>query len=922
MTAQRGPQRLILIRSGVYDFAEIELDEPLHLVAANNTGKTTLIAALQFLYLDNFQQMYFAHSRDATKRYYFAHPNSFIMFECMTQVGLRVVGVRGLGPGQGYGFQRFTYEGAFEREDFLDGRVSRSWEDVRTRLLDRRLQNLEAKDLHRALVGSHSDVVLGLVPLRSAATYESFGFLFRNLLRLSHLPASELINLLIKVNQHELSRVAVDLRRDFEDQYRTAKQQAAEVEELAAVEPHIETALSTIEKRDNAQAACIVTWQQLQVAAQAEHKRLTENLQAAVDDEQRLADELSDVEQRRTELDFAIDDHNRRAAVTRAEIAHLDELRERFAQFDADVQRRRRTDLQAQFEDLVGRLHGLADDDLARVQRELDRVRSGLQRNRQLLANLADAAVTYLRQRSQLSDEDLERVFSMIHPDLLRVRIGADGADVRDEAGLFARLRTIAASFDKDGYCDDTVRLPASVLPEPPDLAVFSEPERIQEEVSQLERRAHILEQKLQDIRRRAELEERRDQADQQIKRLDRDLANYADWREAEEGRAELEEGLVDIERTLAELVEQRDANTQLRDRFKADIAEAQRRQKRQREQIQELGRKLDALEPPPDMLDSSSALDPSQSELAVGELPLDTLLGRFHKMTSKYERYFQEAQTHLKDIDHRTTSRYAGKDEASTVENLIEAREALDDQRQALSELWQGIVRGLHRELQDLRNSLDKLKQQVSRLNRSLGARQISNLAGLRLVVRENERLVAKIDTVLEWERAPLFVGGRAAQESLQSIANLLEDYPQLRLEQLFELRFQIEDASGAKKSFEALDRIESQGTTTTIKVIIHLELLRMLLEEDRARIPFFLDEVSVLDDQNLRGIIEHARQMNFVPLVASPDARDCVDTLYFLSASEGRVVLDCRSRMRLDRQDEDEHDALARDGEVVHER
>lgn len=55
MNSTRGPHRLILIHSGVYQFADVEIDQPLHLVAANNVGKTTLIAALQFLYVDHAQ---------------------------------------------------------------------------------------------------------------------------------------------------------------------------------------------------------------------------------------------------------------------------------------------------------------------------------------------------------------------------------------------------------------------------------------------------------------------------------------------------------------------------------------------------------------------------------------------------------------------------------------------------------------------------------------------------------------------------------------------------------------------------------------------------------------------------------------------------------------------------------------------------
>jgi hypothetical protein len=71
------------------------------------------------------------------------------------------------------------------------------------------------------------------------------------------------------------------------------------------------------------------------------------------------------------------------------------------------------------------------------------------------------------------------------------------------------------------------------------------------------------------------------------------------------------------------------------------------------------------------------------------------------------------------------------------------------------------------------------------------------------------------------------------------------------------------------------------------------------MMLSDESVAVPFFLDEVATLDDDNLRALIDHAQGMGFVPIVASPDARDCVDTLYFLRPGEGSLVLDETSRV-----------------------
>ncbi len=50
-----GVRRLVAINSGNVQYANLDLSEPVHLAAANNRGKTTLVNALQFLYVDEFR---------------------------------------------------------------------------------------------------------------------------------------------------------------------------------------------------------------------------------------------------------------------------------------------------------------------------------------------------------------------------------------------------------------------------------------------------------------------------------------------------------------------------------------------------------------------------------------------------------------------------------------------------------------------------------------------------------------------------------------------------------------------------------------------------------------------------------------------------------------------------------------------------
>jgi len=79
---QFGVKRLILINSGRYGFAEVDLQVPVHLAAGNNQGKTTLVNALQFLYINDLGNMKFPNTDEETTRHYFGGQNSYLIFEC------------------------------------------------------------------------------------------------------------------------------------------------------------------------------------------------------------------------------------------------------------------------------------------------------------------------------------------------------------------------------------------------------------------------------------------------------------------------------------------------------------------------------------------------------------------------------------------------------------------------------------------------------------------------------------------------------------------------------------------------------------------------------------------------------------------------------------------------------------------------
>src|ERR1035437_10346619 len=115
-----GARWLVVLNSGGYLFADFDLGHSVHLSAPNNRGKSTLVNALQFLYVDEIKSMHFGkRTVDDTRRHYFGKWPSYLVFECATASGIQSLLVCGRGGIQSGRFDRYVYSGGFDRDDFI-----------------------------------------------------------------------------------------------------------------------------------------------------------------------------------------------------------------------------------------------------------------------------------------------------------------------------------------------------------------------------------------------------------------------------------------------------------------------------------------------------------------------------------------------------------------------------------------------------------------------------------------------------------------------------------------------------------------------------------------------------------------------------------------------------------------------------------
>jgi len=895
-----GPHKIVVLHCGKFDFAEVEIDVPVHLIGPNNVGKTSLIALLQFLYLDDQRVMQFCRDMADTRRYYFPEKYSYALFECLTPTGFQVMGVHGLGPVRQHEYERFVYTGRIDLSDYLDEQKRmREPEDTVTRLANKSFKRMEPRHLKAALtgVGDARDVFLGLVPAKHGTTYERFRKVFGNILRLSHIRQDELKQLLLDIYSNEFQQREIDLVRHYSAGFEQVRRDSHEVQELKLLQGDIERLLRHLERRDHARTVIPALWQAIGQAftkQKAEYNRQETHLQdvkRAIEAEQNDVKALLD-KTREEERDCA-----RKSVVLEQKLAHVEEQRTRFRDFVSDWARQRLITIKAQQEDLVVKLRNAADEPVEQVRKRLRTTEEQLGAKRLQFENLAHAAVNLLRK--DLKDQEIAEAFSVLNPDWLKVptntaKPGITTKDASRAADLIKRLLACrkGQSIDIEGVSLD---LSAVSVPR---LAEYLDPKRIQDDLAALERDVQRYKDTLEAAKHAEPLREEKAALEKEQTIIIRDLGAYDEFCAELEREAEWKAELAGIQKCEQNLLEQITNH----ERRRSELVEADQQNKaaladlhRKREMLQEQVQKLPQ---PPE----------SWPVKSVEDMPveLDDLASRYRKSHAEEQSQSESVLELLDTIEKRTYGRYTAPDEAGTIQALRDQLDSIPQRERAVVEMWKGVAVGIKKDLQNIGRDLETLKGLVGGLNRQISSVSISNLASLKLLIEEWPQWVKLIREITVDDELPLFSNPKAAEEALEGIGRLLSEHPRVDLRDLFNLCFEVGTPDGKTHRHEHLDAIESNGTTVAIKVLVNLILLRGLLGGADVQIPFYLDECSSLDQANLKAIVNMARQMGFVAVLASPEAMDAADKLYFMEENkDGRVILDPHTAMlRIERQ------------------
>lgn len=893
-----GPQKLILINAGRYDFAEVQLSGSLQMVGPNNTGKTTLINTLQFLYLDDRRHMYFGnYTPEQTRDYYFANQYSYVLFQCLGARGQFVFGWRGQSKAAGGEPERFYYEGPFDAADFLDvkGQV-REPKAATARLASRQFSLMKTAHEQRELLllaTKGEPRGLGLVALRDNDRYPQFRETLKNLLSLSTITQDQMRDRLLMLAGLSTERYALDVRELFGEDYDKIRERKRKLNRFKEHQNKVEAFVDACAQREALRGEMIFRWSDLQPkrqtfeqAHEAKIEKLKRDEERAKGRMQALAHEIFNLTKDKEALSEAKGGLKSR----------LDEATEKEKQFKDFVEGIARTALKNTTDQIHKVRRQLSDADAQtreKVETRLKLYQEVVARKRQTIAHFDRALITILRR--SMTDEELSPLARLFNFDLLEAPVGDDGIRLKQPDDFVATLRGLRERIQEDCYRDRRAEIPLPAILRR--LAELENPDAIREGLTDDEETLQRCEAILQAIDAREKLSAELRKKEKEEAELSRQIFEWEDLQRIKTGLPQLREELTRTDNLLSTVTVKIENLT--RDREATQKAESTAANQQLNEENQfnaAMGRFNECIFP-------EFAAKPLTSVESIPD-DFDASIALFLRRQKLIETLNIKVRDALQAVEREIGSDYSGADENETANLLREELEALADREHALGRDWELLLHQLRATFDQVLRSLGDIESAATQLNRRLAGVQISNLAALHMDVVEQGDVVGSLRKLATVEQPGLFEDSSGLEAAIEGFRKKFDANPLLRYGDLFTLRFTVTGDDGQPHRYHNLDQVESHGTTITIKVLFNLLVLRSLLREDASKstiseVPFFLDEIHSLDPANRRAIISTSRQLGFIAITAAPESVSEVGALYFLKPRKGRIVLRNRHRI-----------------------
>lgn len=861
--------RVIVLNSKVYGKAEVRLDDcdSLQLVGPNNIGKSTLIYALNFLFIIDGQKMSFSGNRKGDKEtihhYFPNHNQSFIVFEVFKKSYYCIIVKRDSESNLEY----YRFESEYKEELFIDEEKRLfKFEEVKEQLSKAGLTLEQFKDKREVFQfvyqrGKRNNAVVWLDDsVRSEGISNNFSRIYRYLINTKLITNKNLKEALIVADnrENETLNFSQKNKKDINDLKRVNN----EIRNLKSVKNEFDEFRELVSQY-NAKARILG---ELYYGFDKNYKHTMPELQVQLHEKDksigRLNTEMNEeLIPAKAELDRKIG--GKEAEInSRTQLLHekeneikeieayepLNILNEQLANLD---QQRKNIESRITMAELQRLNSQQIENKIVRVADQIGRVEMQVKNYANLLINKISGSVENRKLLNSILSEQVsslpgDQVMKQIHKISQTLSIFDGQIDISKNIQIKDFKNVDELKDELSALKEEKIQLESL-------LKVVQDMEASNAELKKIGEQIEVIKVKITRIKAKPTL----------VKALDRlkgDVNDLLAEKEKYEGEQK------QIAKTIAR------KSNELRDM----LDEKQKRQERINKLI-EMKHEIDELGLRGDEFETNESLDQLYNKIKLNWQDRIT-------MKSNKDHLFEKLRDKLQ-------STFA--DELDFIKYVEEEVALIEDKERSVQSLLESISTQFANPAYTLLKRYEEFKEFIyNKFNTKLGQTRISDIESLTIELMDNKRLVDEVRKISQIQQ----VSGQLMfefdnSENLKVLDHYLESGQKIEFDDLFDITLHL-SRKGSTKQVDLSQQIESDGTDKMIRLVIVMNIInRLAVADHENRIALFIDEVATIDKQNRPELVRFCKDHYFIPIFAAPDAVPGFGKYYFIFRTAGKI-------------------------------
>jgi energy-coupling factor transporter ATP-binding protein EcfA2/thiol-disulfide isomerase/thioredoxin len=271
----------------------------------------------------------------------------------------------------------------------------------------------------------------------------------------------------------------------------------------------------------------------------------------------------------------------------------------------------------------------------------------------------------------------------------------------------------------------------------------------------------------------------------------------------------------------------------------------------------------------------------------------LDNLFKNFERNFGERDEIKNRKERLFESLKTKTETVFASEEEF--IKYLDSELATIDDKQKSIDALLKNISTQFSIPCKTLHSKFQEFEAFINnQFNSKIRKIKISDINSLNIEIIPNENLIKDIKKIMEIRDLTSELIFDDQSENLNVLNRYLDSQSVIEFKDLFDIKLHL-DKKGHHKVVDLRNQIESDGTDKMIRMVIIMSIIhQIVINDEENKIVIFVDEIGTIDEANRLEILNFCKENNFVPISAAPlHPYDGFDKYYLVRRSTGKIVL-----------------------------